>query len=136
MLQEMVIEAYEKAEKELGEGSLSELAKHVTGRIVDILNDKEIHTSFNKKTIKRAFEKYIDGDESIGKPSDDTKDYIAMYLDQEGFFDYIKQKGGDEREEKHIVKKTDKVTIINYGKESKFYDGDMNIDGDWNLTIE
>ncbi len=78
----------EKVVKEVHETATANIAsdsKYALSRYV------EQHTTLSYKTVQRAFDKYVNGQKEIGRPSEETINILCVFLEYDDYADFVKK---------------------------------------------
>ncbi|WP_299218697.1 hypothetical protein [uncultured Aquimarina sp.] len=105
VIKKIALLVFEKAKKELSNPTKNAICNHIS----DTLDaNPEIEGRIDSKTIKRVYEKFIEGKEK-GGPSEVTINYLTQYLGYENYLDFI-EKSRNSIKDIHITKETAKTS--------------------------
>lgn len=79
LIEKVVKHVHEKATANIAADSKYALSRYV-----------ERHTTLSYKTVQRAFDKYINGQNEVGRPSEETINILCVFLGYDDYADFVK----------------------------------------------
>ncbi|WP_108809090.1 hypothetical protein [Aquimarina spinulae] len=104
VIKKIALLVFEKAKKELSNPTKNAICNHISDTLD---HTPEIEGTIDSKTIKRVYEKFIEGKER-GTPSEITLNYLIQYLGYKNYSDFI-NKSTDSLERIDLVKEEPKT---------------------------